>query len=273
MTARMDPAVAAAIASIADDAWTPIQYPNAVYHEEQDVWVSDAEVAEVPFTAFTSRTKDQHVACRLIVRRVQRIQPLAGDRTAQGELFATYRHHAFITNSRLQIIEADQRHRDHAIIEQVIAELKNGPLAHLPSGKYTANAAWVACAVIAFNLARATAIASCMRLTRWATVRARDHQPARPDRDHRAATDPAPTRALAVDTGLGSALGHRDRDPAHPHQQRSDHPARPGATPGHQWKSRADRRASHAPTRNPLHGNTIRTFRSTTVDQGSVAPP
>ena len=173
VTARMDPAVTAAIASISDDAWTPIEYPNAVYDQEQDIWISDAEVAEVPFTAFASRTKDEHMACRLIVRRVQRIQPLAGDGTAQGELFATYRHHAFITNSQLQLIEADQRHRDHAIIEQVIAELKNGPLAHLPSGKYTANAAWVACAVIAFNLARATAVASCMPLTRWATVRAR----------------------------------------------------------------------------------------------------
>src|SRR4029453_10626763 len=44
---------------------------------------------------------------------------------------------------------APQRHRDHAIIEQVIAELKDGPLAHLPSGQYAANPAWLAHAVIA----------------------------------------------------------------------------------------------------------------------------
>ena len=54
--------------------------------------------------------------------------------SVQEELFATYRHHGFITNSTLSAIEADQRHRDHAIVEQVIAELKDGPIAHLPSG-------------------------------------------------------------------------------------------------------------------------------------------
>jgi hypothetical protein len=68
----------------------------------------------------------------LIVRRVKRLQPLASDGTEQGELFAAYRHHAFITNSTLDLVQADQRHRDHAIVEQVIAELKDGPLAHLP---------------------------------------------------------------------------------------------------------------------------------------------
>ena len=76
----------------------------------------------------------------LIVRRVKRLHRVAGDGTEQGELFATCRHHAFITNSSLAMVEADQRHRDHAIVEQVIAELKDGPLAHLPSGKYAANA-------------------------------------------------------------------------------------------------------------------------------------
>lgn len=111
--------------------------------------------------------------CRLVVRRVKRLQPLAGDGTEQGELFTTYRHHAFITNSTLSMVEADQRHRDHALVEQVIAELKDGPLAHLPSGKYTANAAWVAAAVIAFNIARAAAVASSMRTARWATLRTR----------------------------------------------------------------------------------------------------
>lgn len=89
----------------------------------------------------------------------------------QGELFADYRYHAFITNSTLDTVTADERHRDHAIVEQVIAELKDGPLAHLPSGKYAANAAWVACAVIAFNLARAAAVAAGMPQARWATLR------------------------------------------------------------------------------------------------------
>ena len=173
VTARMTPSVTAAIASIDPGEWTAIAYPNAVFDEVEQRWVSDAEVAEVPFTAFTGRRKAEHVSCRLVVRRVKRVQPLASDGSEQGELFATYRHHAFITNSTLSTIEADQRHRDHALVEQVIAELKDGPLAHLPSGKYAANAAWVACSVLAFNIARATAVAAAMRTARWATVRTR----------------------------------------------------------------------------------------------------
>lgn len=173
VTARMTPSVTAAITSIDADAWKAIEYPNAVYDQAEQRWVSDAEVAEVPFTAFTGRRKAEHVACRLVVRRVKRLQPATGDGSEQGELFATYRHHAFITNSTLGTLEADQRHRDHALVEQVIAELKDGPLAHLPSGKYAANAAWVAHAVIAFNIARATAVAASMRTARWATLRTR----------------------------------------------------------------------------------------------------
>src|SRR3546814_17690075 len=74
------------------------------------------------FAAFTGRRRAEHVTCRLVVRRVKRLQPLASDGTEQGELFATYRHHGFITNSTLSTVEADERHRDHAVIEQVIAE-------------------------------------------------------------------------------------------------------------------------------------------------------
>jgi hypothetical protein len=171
VTARMTPSVSAAIAGIADDAWTPISYPRAVFDDAEQRFVSDAEVAEVGFTAFTGRRKNEHVSCRLVVRRVKRLQPLASDGSQQGELFAAYRHHGFITNSTLSTVEADQRHRDHAIVEQVIAELKDGPLAHLPSGKYAANAAWVSCAVIAFNLARAAAVAAGLARARWASVR------------------------------------------------------------------------------------------------------
>lgn len=171
VTARMDPKVKAAIASIEEKAWKPIAYPNAVYDQAEQRWISDAEVAEVPFVAFTGRRKSEHVPCRLIVRRVKRLQRLESDGTAQGELFAVYRHHAFITNSLLDLVEADQRHRDHAIVEQVIAELKEGPLAHLPSGKYAANAAWVALAVIAFNIARAAAVAADLAKSRWSSLR------------------------------------------------------------------------------------------------------
>jgi len=173
VTARMNPAVKAAITSIDPNAWTPIKYPKAVWDDQLEQWVSDAEVAEIDFVAFTSKKKRHHVACRLVVRRVKRHQRLASDGTEQGELFAAYRHHAFVTNSTREIVEADARHRDHAIIEQVIAELKDGALAHLPSGKKTANSAWLAHAVMAFNLARATAVLAGGTHTksRWATVR------------------------------------------------------------------------------------------------------
>jgi hypothetical protein len=173
VTARMTATVRAAIAGIDEAAWTAIRYPQAVFDDAEGRWVSDAEVAEVDFVAFTGRRKAEHVRCRLVVRRVRRLQPLASDGTAQGELFATYRHHAFITNTTLDTVEADEVHRGHAIIEQVIAELKNNALAHLPSGRYAANAAWVSCAVMAFNLARAAAVAANLATARWATVRTR----------------------------------------------------------------------------------------------------
>lgn len=171
VTARMNQQIRATITSIDEAAWTAIEYPNAVYDEDERRWVSDAEVAETEVTIFTSRRKREHVTCRLVVRRVKRLNPTADG--GQGELFATHRHHAFVTNSTLTLVEADARHRDHAIVEQVIAELKDGPLAHLPSGRYAANAAWLAHAVIAFNLARAAGAAASGRhaRARWATLR------------------------------------------------------------------------------------------------------
>lgn len=160
--------VQAAIAGIRDDAWTKIKYTDAVRDEETGEWISDAEVAEAPFTAFVSRKKDEQVACRLIVRRVKRLNANAAQ--GQDTLFDTWRYHAFITNSDLDRVEADRLHRGHAIVEQVIAELKNGPLAHLPSGKFTANHAWVQLAVIAHNLSRAASTAAGLGRARMATL-------------------------------------------------------------------------------------------------------
>src|SRR5674536_120210 len=77
ITARSSPAVSTAIASIRDDAWTPIHYPNAVWDEAEQHLISDAEIAEVPFTAFTSRRTADHISGRLIVRRVKRLNPTA----------------------------------------------------------------------------------------------------------------------------------------------------------------------------------------------------
>jgi alkanesulfonate monooxygenase SsuD/methylene tetrahydromethanopterin reductase-like flavin-dependent oxidoreductase (luciferase family) len=99
ITARSSPAVSTAIASIRADAWTPIHYPNAIWDEAEQRLISDAEIAEVPFTAFTSRRTADHISGRLIVRRVKRLNPTAktatsgagGDR--QGELFAHLDEH------------------------------------------------------------------------------------------------------------------------------------------------------------------------------------
>lgn len=70
---------------------------------------------------------------------------------------ALHRFHAFFTTSTLDTVTADKTHRGHAVIEQVNADLKNSALAHLPSGVFTANAAWLVLAVLAFNLTRAAA--------------------------------------------------------------------------------------------------------------------
>ncbi len=150
ITARQDKAVRTAISTISEDAWTTIKYTNAIFDDAQQRWISDAEVAEIGYTAFTSKPKAKQITARLIVRRVKDMNP-----DHQSELFTAYRYHAVFTNSPLPMLESEKAHRAHAIVEQVIADLKNGPLAHLPSGHFWANSAWLVCAAMAFNLTRA----------------------------------------------------------------------------------------------------------------------
>ncbi len=154
VTARMNPTVVKAISGIEESAWVPIHYPNAIWDHDEQRFISDAQVAEVPFTAFTSRRQSEHISARLIVRRVKRLNPKSVPQ-GQGELFAAYRHHGVFTDSPLTMLQAETDHRDHAIIEQAIADLKNSALAHLPSGSFAANSAWLVLAAIAFNLTRA----------------------------------------------------------------------------------------------------------------------
>ncbi len=155
ITARKDRAITAAIAGIPDTGWTPIRYPRAIFDEQLQYWVSDAEVAEIPYTAFTSKPKAQQVTARLIVRRVRDQNPDHTVADAQGELFPAWRHHAVFTDTDLPMLTAEADHRRHAIVEQVIADLKNGPLAHLPSGNFAADSAWLVLTAMAFNLTRA----------------------------------------------------------------------------------------------------------------------
>jgi Transposase DDE domain group 1 len=165
VTVRADPKVRAAIAAISEDAWTPIRYPRAVFDDQLGRWVSDAEVAETRYTAFT-RKKGQAITARLIVRRVKD----QNKKTApgQGELFTAWRYHALFTDSPFVLLQAEEHHRGHAQAEQVFADWTDGPLAHLPSGSFPANAAWLALAAISGNLLRA---AGCLASLAYARAR------------------------------------------------------------------------------------------------------
>ena len=172
ITVRLDPKVKAAIAAIDDDAWTPIEYTDAIYDETTSQWISRAEVAEIAFTAFSSRKAADQVPGRLVVRRIPDLNPTQRSR-ASSTLFDTWRFHAFFTTTDLDTVTADKTHRGHAIIEQVHADLKDSALAHLPSGRFNANAAWLVLAVMAFNLTRAAATLTgpALAKSRTATIR------------------------------------------------------------------------------------------------------
>jgi hypothetical protein len=131
MTVRSNSAINAAIAGITDDAWIDIDYTDAGY----------AQVAECPYGAL-----------RLIVRRTR----LADQ--AQAALFPRWRHHSFLTDLTADTVTLDRFHRQHAVVELAIRDLKeNSGLDHIPSGLFAANGAWLACAVLAHNLIRWTA--------------------------------------------------------------------------------------------------------------------
>ncbi|MGH3782304.1 MAG: IS1380 family transposase [Pseudonocardiaceae bacterium] len=151
ITTKQTSPVRTAIEAIDPQGWVPIAYPHAIYDEATGQWISDAEIAETTYTAFRSRRKSERITVRLIVRRVKDKNVAPG----QGELFTAWRYHAFITDSTLQLVAAEKQHREHAIIEQVNADLKDSALAHMPSGSFAANAAWLALAAIAHNLTRA----------------------------------------------------------------------------------------------------------------------
>jgi Transposase DDE domain group 1 len=173
LTTGTNPSVTAAIGQIPDTAWTPIHYPNAFVDTETGELVSDAEVAEIGYTAFTSHPKRQHVAGRLIVRRVKRLTPKANP--GQDGLFDVWRHHAVFVTGDIQMPQAEGFHRDHAVIEQVIADAAASALAHLPSGSFTANAAWAVLWAIAHNLTRAAGVLAGTFHARTTTATIRAH--------------------------------------------------------------------------------------------------
>jgi hypothetical protein len=176
VTVRMNAQIRAAIAAIGDQAWTSIEYTDAIYEEATGSWISRAEVAEVPFVAFAAQKKAEQVPGRLVVRRIPDFHAEAHRAAGQDTLFDLWRFHAFFTTAEADVLDtvaADKTHRGHAIIEQVHADLKNSALAHLPSGVFTANAAWLVLAVIAFNLTRAAGTIAAPELARATTATVR----------------------------------------------------------------------------------------------------
>jgi Transposase DDE domain group 1 len=123
--------IAAAISAINETAWVDIDYtPDG-----------EAQVAEC-----------EYQGRRLVVRRTRVTD------TTQARLWPDWRHHAFLTDLNEDTITIDRFHRQHAVVELAIRDLKEGAgLEHVPSGKFFANAAWLACAVLAHNLIRWTA--------------------------------------------------------------------------------------------------------------------
>ena len=139
ITVRQQPSLRNLIEAIPETDRKPIPY-------RMD---GGADVAETEFTPFGS--EPDAVAVRLIVRRVK---PTPGSQLA---LFTTYGYHAFITDREGDTPEPEADHRRHAEIENAIRDLKYGVgLNHLPSGRFSANAAWLASQVMAHNLARWT---------------------------------------------------------------------------------------------------------------------
>ena len=125
---RMIKTVRTAVEAIPEDSWQRIDYPDD----------GEAQIAE---TVYGDR--------RLIVRRTR----LLG---AQAELWPDWRHFCFITNRSDELAVVEAEHRDHAVVEQVIADLKDQALGHFPSGQFNANGAWTVLAVLAHNMLRWT---------------------------------------------------------------------------------------------------------------------
>ena len=127
ITAPQNSAVKRAIEGIGEDAWTPIDYTD-----NGEAWVAETGYG------------DGH---RLVVRRTKLADP-------QPALFPVFRYHAFITNRDGDAVSLDADHRRHALVELAIRDLKDGGLAHCPSGNFSANGAWAVLATIAHNLIR-----------------------------------------------------------------------------------------------------------------------
>ena len=144
--------IAAAIIAIPEDAWVDIDY-------------TDGGQAQVADTTYTTGSGQRQTTRRLVVRRTRLTDP------AQQRLWPDWRHHAFLTDVDGDAVTIDAFHRQHAVVELAIRDLKEGAgLDHVPSGNFHANSAWLQCAVLAHNLIRWTAILGEVRVEGELTV-------------------------------------------------------------------------------------------------------
>jgi len=121
LTVSRNKRITAAIECIDEHTYTPVRYPGAVEDPDTGALISDAQVAETPYTLRLGRGRT--ITVRLVVRRVK-------DASHPDDgLFPVWRYHPFVTNSELSTTDADITHRRHAIIETTFADLIDGPLA------------------------------------------------------------------------------------------------------------------------------------------------
>ena len=140
ITVNLNPSIRSRIEQIPDRAWAPIVYPDG----------GEAQVASCAYTTGRGHHGLTPTTVRLIVRRTR----LTGE---QATLFPDWRYHVFVTNRHEPAVTVDREHRQHAVVELAIRDLKAGAgLSHVPSGHFSANGAWLACTVIAHNLIRWT---------------------------------------------------------------------------------------------------------------------
>ncbi len=235
-----NPAVTAAISGIDEDAWVPVRYPNAVQDPDTGEWISDAQVAETTYTAFSGTPNE--VTARLVVRRVKdKNQPdgsQPGQSAQQEQLFTVWRHHPFLTDNDEPAPAADITHRRHAVVETLFSDLIDGPLAHLPSGlspRTPPGPYWPRSP----TTCRAPPPPSPPQPHRPAGGPRRHDPPPHHQHPGQAGppatpTGPPPTRACPPVRVLASTVAHRVPDLTGP----SEHPARPpNPTHGHHPRS------------------------------------
>jgi Transposase DDE domain group 1 len=172
LSTGINPSITTVIGGIPEADWVDIVYPHPIEDPDTGQLISKAQVAEIGYTAFVGRRKRLQVTARLIVRRVRRENTETAQ--GQGELFAVYRYHPLFTDNPAPLVDAERTHRQHSIIEPTIADLKASALAHLPSGSFQANNAWLTLTAIAHNLTRAagTAASTFHARAETATIRA-----------------------------------------------------------------------------------------------------